>query len=152
MLTGTLPAFRSVTEYLSWDHDRLDALLEAVRSAVERRDWLAARRYFHDFHDGLLRHIRVEEEVLFPRFEQRTGLTGPLVVMRQEHAYIRAALGALDDGIDQRDSRTFRAGLASLLTVLPGHNAKEEQVVYPKTDAALSEDECRALVARLQEE
>jgi len=151
MLTGALPAFKSVTEYLSWDHDRLDALLESVRSAVERRDWDAARRYFHDFQGGLDRHIRLEEEILFPRFEQSTGRTDPTAVLRREHGRIRAALDLLARALDQGEGREFRVGLASLLTVLPDHNVKEEQVLYPATDAALSEDECRALTTRLQE-
>ena len=38
------------------------------------------------FQDALLHHFAMEEEVMFPAFEARTGMTqGPTAVMRSEH-------------------------------------------------------------------
>jgi regulator of cell morphogenesis and NO signaling len=142
--------FETATEYLSWDHDRLDGLLESVRSSVDRGDWAAARRHFDGFHRGLDRHIQLEEEILFPVFEERMRLTGPTEVMRQEHRLIRGALGVLSGAVGRGDARGFRTGLTSLLSVLSDHNAKEERVLYPTTDRVLLDEERAALAARLQ--
>jgi len=155
MTTEAAPpkAFDSVTGYLSWDHDRLDAILQSVRARVEAGDWEAARREYAPFYDGLDRHIRLEEGILFPLFEERTGMTGgPTVVMREEHREIRGALGTMLDALGRSDVRLFQEGLAHLLSVLPDHNVKEEQVLYPTTDRILPDKERAALAARLQRE
>ena len=143
--------FESATGYLSWDHDRLDGLMESVRSGVERGVWIAVRRHYDEFHRAMDRHIRLEEEILFPLFEERTRLTAPTDAMRQEHRLIRGALGVLAGAVGRGDSRGFRTGLTSLLAVLSDHNAKEERALYPATDRALSERERAALAARLEE-
>jgi len=155
MTTPAAPpaTFDSVTGYLSSDHDRLDAILQSVRARVEASDWEAARREYAPFYDGLDRHIRLEEGILFPLFEERTGTAGgPTAVMREEHLEIRGALGTMRDALGRADVRLFQEGLAHLLSVLPDHNVKEEQVLYPTTDRILPEKERAALAARLQRE
>ena len=155
MTTTTAPStrFDSVTAYLSWDHDRLDAILRSVRARVEAGDWQAARREYAPFDDGLDRHIRLEEGILFPIFEERSGMKGgPTAVMRVEHCEIRGALETMRDGLGRSDARLFQEGLAHLLDVLPDHNVKEEQVLYPTTDRLLEEKDRAALAARLQRE
>jgi hemerythrin-like domain-containing protein len=146
-----IAAFDSVAAYLSWDHDRLDAILQSVRERVERGEWGEARREYGEFDRGLDRHIRLEEDILFPVFETRTGLAnGPTAVMREEHRPIRAALGVMRDAIARRDAGSFHDGVAGLLTVLADHNAKEEHVLYPVADRVLPEADRAALAASLQ--
>jgi hemerythrin-like domain-containing protein len=155
MTTEAAPprTFDSVTAYLSWDHDRLDAILQPVRAGVQAGEWEAARRDYAPFRDGLDRHIRLEEGILFPIFEERTGMTGgPTAVMRAEHQEIRAALGVMGDALGRGDAGLFEDGLAHLLAVLPAHNVKEEQVLYPTADRILPERDRAALAARLQRE
>jgi hemerythrin-like domain-containing protein len=151
-IAASATTFDTVTAYLSWDHDRLDALLQSARNWVESKDWTRARRAYAEFDGGLDRHIRLEEEILFPLFEARTGAAGPTTVMREEHALIRGVLAVLRDGLARCDAGAFRDGVAALLAVLPGHNEKEEQVLYPTTDRVLPGGERAALAARLQDE
>src|SRR5262245_9518428 len=81
--------FDSITRYLSWDHDRLDGLLGEVTRHVEDGHFVQASSIFSTFDQGLRRHIRLEEELLFPLFECRTGMrNGPTAVMRNEHRQI----------------------------------------------------------------
>ena len=155
MTTEAAPpaTFDSVTGYLSWDHDRLDAILQSVRARVEAGEWGHAQREYDAFDHGLDRHIRLEEGILFPLFEERTGMVGgPTAVMREEHLAIRDALGVLRESIRRSDARAFGDGVAQLLSVLSEHNVKEEQVLYPATDRALPERDRAALAARLQRE
>jgi hemerythrin-like domain-containing protein len=155
MTTAAAPptTFDTVTAYLSWDHDRLDAILRSVRARVEAGDWDAARREYVPFADGLDRHIRLEEGILFPIFEERTGMTaGPTAVMRVEHCEIRGALETMREGLGRSDPRLFENGLAHLFDVLPDHNVKEEQVLYPTTDRILGDKDRASLAARLQKE
>lgn len=146
---GTL---RTVNEALSWDHDRLDDLESRAFKARDRADSAEAKALYGVFAFGLRRHIRFEEELLFPEFESRTGLSpsmGPTAVMRDEHREILECLARIERGISDAslDLESVRHALHS---VLGNHNLKEENIVYPETDRALSPIERDALVARIQ--
>jgi len=146
------PAMRTVDEALSWDHDRLDAL---EREAFGRRaagDFESAAEIFSGFAAGLRRHIRFEEEILFPAFETRAGIpptAGPTAVMRVEHREIEELIGLIEAGMADPGSKVEALRLR-LHDVLGDHNLKEEQVLYPTTDELLGEKEADALVARIQ--
>jgi hemerythrin-like domain-containing protein len=139
--------FDSITRYLSWDHDRLDGILSEATRHVEQGDLGQARSLFVSFEEGLRRHIRIEEELLFPLFESRTGMrNGPTAVMRAEHRLIEAELARMRQGLDAGDASEYASGLATLHGVLGPHNAKEEQVLYPTTDDMLDLLERRDIV------
>lgn len=142
--------FETVTSYLGWDHDRLDAILVDVSRKVEAGQMEAARKAYAEFDQGLKRHIRLEEDLLFPLFEARTGvLGGPTAVMREEHREILRAIEIMRDGLEEAKAARFREGLRFFRETLPDHNAKEEHILYPATDRALSDVERAAFVARL---
>jgi uncharacterized protein (DUF2249 family) len=143
---------RTVSDALAWDHDRLDALERDAFAARDRGDRLEAVRLFDEFARGLERHIAFEEAILFPAFEEKTGhppAAGPTAVMREEHRVIRSLLAEIaaelrDPSASPVDRRR------SLGWILGEHNAKEEQILYPMTDAALGPDGADALVGRIQ--
>jgi iron-sulfur cluster repair protein YtfE (RIC family) len=140
----------SVTRYLAWDHDRLDGLLGEVTQRVERGDLGPAHSVFSAFDQGLRRHIRMEEELLFPLFESRTGMKrGPTVALRAEHRAIEVELSHMRDALELGDASAYATGLSNLHVILGPHNVKEEQVLYPITDDLLQPEEQRDLVDRL---
>jgi len=71
------------------DHDRLDQLMAAYRQC-KQTDFARAKEAFKEFKQGLQRHILWEESILFPLFEEKTGMRdcGPTVAMRAEHREI----------------------------------------------------------------
>ncbi|MBE7492589.1 MAG: hemerythrin domain-containing protein [Planctomycetes bacterium] len=142
---------RTVTDYLAWDHDRLDALLESSLDHARRQDWAGAQALAEDFEHGLNRHIEIEEGILFPAFERATGLfaDGPTQVMRHEHVDIRQFVTGLVDAARRRDYDGMERHRADLLGVLVPHNMKEESVLYPTTDRFHHEAELESLVLRL---
>ncbi len=146
--------FDSVTRYLSWDHDRLDGLLGEVTRRVEGGLLAQARSLFTAFDEGLRRHIRIEEQILFPIFEARTGMKngGPTVVMRTEHRTIEVELTRMRQALEVGDASEYGTGIANLHGVLGPHNLKEENVLYPTTDDLLEPGERRELVDRLGRE
>lgn len=144
----------SVAAYLAWDHDRLDALLAGYRESIQAGRGKEARDLFSEFRTGLLRHIRMEEKVLFPAFEQATGMgqQGPTAMMRQEHLEIQRLLEEMI--LNLSDPRGKGEELEDLhrrlLHVLAEHNAKEEHVVYPLTDRHLLAQDRDALIRKMQ--
>ena len=145
---------REVNEYMAWDHDRLDAVLVETRNALGAGAVEDARRLFGEFRTGLLRHIRMEEEILFPAFDQAAGMGegGPTAVMRTEHREIQRILQSM--GLYLEGSGITPAGFdalqQSLLAVLGNHNAKEEHIIYPLTDRHHRPGDRDGIVRRMQ--
>jgi iron-sulfur cluster repair protein YtfE (RIC family) len=144
---------RHVTEYLEADHRRLDEIAAEVRNLAGSGSFPQAAVRFAEFRCGLDRHIEVEEQVLFPLFEQMTGMSGggPTFVMRGEHVEIRRLMDDAAGALEAADRTRTHAALDGLMDILGSHNMKEERILYPMTDrAAGSEAACDDLVCRLQ--
>lgn len=137
MATDTRSA--SVMEYLQADHRRLDGIMGSCKQMAEGGNIEGARAAFSEFQQGLLRHIRIEEEMLFPEFEAATGLPkegGPTGVMRYEHVEIQRLLGLILDVFQgaQPSVAEFERLRSALVALLHEHNMKEERILYPMTD------------------
>lgn len=142
---------QTVQTSFAHDHDRLDGLLETYRR-LKRVDFAQAKQSFKAFVHGLQRHIIWEETILFPLFEEKTGLRdrGPTFVMRAEHRQIGSWLAALHDKVRRQDVASDREE-QGLLQVLLAHNQKEEHVLYPAIDRLLSEEEKVAVFRKMEE-
>ncbi len=130
---------RPITRFLAFDHERLDALL--ARAVRDRGAF--DRAAFDAFRAGLLRHIAIEEKVLFPA--------------------VRAARGG-EPHPDWRRLRIDHGALTSLLVpppteelvgeiraILGPHNLVEEApgALYETCDALLR-DGAAALLERMR--
>ena len=123
--------------FFTADHRHCDDLWAAVETAVEQGQE-AAKAAFDDFYATTRMHLDLEEQVLFPAFEQATGMSeGPTTVMRMEHEQMRALLeqvatavatGDLEEAVDQGDT---------LLMLTQQHDQKEEAMLYPMAEQAL---------------
>lgn len=133
------------------DHDRLDQLLATYRR-LKRFDFDRAKLAFKEFKVGLEQHILREERVLFPLFEEKTGMRqhGPTAVMRAEHRQIARRLEAIHDKVRERDVETDQEEDA-LVGILAVHNHKEENVLYPAIDRLLNEEEKAAAFGKMEE-
>jgi iron-sulfur cluster repair protein YtfE (RIC family) len=145
----------SVTELLSFDHRCLDAVLAEAKRCLFAGELRTAAARFASFRDGLEHHIAAEEEVLFPALEAAAGAaaSGPLHVMRAEHAEILRLLEEVATGLERGTEASPAPPLASLTARLYAHNGKEERILYPMSDRVIAEadgDALAALVARLR--
>jgi hemerythrin-like domain-containing protein len=76
--------------------------------------------------------------VLFPAFEQASGMSGgPTWVMRQEHQRMLAMLEEIASAIATRNAQDFRALVQAFVGLMTAHSMKEERVLYPMCDEAL---------------
>lgn len=138
-----------ISDYFKEDHDRLDDLFRKFQEMREKMPEKAGE-FFKPFKMGLEQHILWEEQILFPLFEQRTGMIGqgPTVVMRLEHQEIKKLLSEIDSGIRSQKAET--TGQAQTLSdILGEHNAKEEQILYPMIDEAVSEKERQEILEKV---
>jgi iron-sulfur cluster repair protein YtfE (RIC family) len=148
-----MATFDSVAAYLSLDHRRLDALVREGQVHVSDARWPQALTSQAQLERALERHVRLEEEIVFPLFEARSGIVdGPTAVMRDEHRCLRRALAMMRAGIEARDGAAHADALLFLNSIRPAHDAKEERILYPLIDRLLAPADRARVAARLQRE
>lgn len=138
-----------IANLLTSDHRACDQFLATAENAVSRKDWSLARSAFADFQAVMLAHFASEESILFPLFEQRTGIMrGPTHVMRSEHVQMRQLLAAAGAALAADDVEEYSGHIETLLIMMQQHNVKEENVLYPMCDQQLA-DTADELIAEL---
>ena len=134
---------------LTEHHRRCDGLFAEAERQIEKGDWKQCRLSAQRFADELLAHFAVEEETLFPAFEQSTGMTtGPTRLMRIEHDQMRDLVRQLIEAAETEQRDTFFDVSDTLVVLMEQHNLKEENVLYPMCDQAVGHD--TALVGELE--
>lgn len=140
----------SISAFLAPDHQHCDTLFAAAENAAAQGEWQKAAAAWDHFHDALRHHFAMEEEVLFPAFENRTGMTqGPTQIMRMEHRQMTDLLNQLSDAASRQDADAFLGDCETLLIIMQQHNMKEEQMLYQMADQVLGE-EANELVGRMR--
>ncbi len=140
-----------LSHYMAEDHARCDDLFAEAENVVAGNDWPVAATAFAAFNKGMLRHFALEEDILFPVFEDRTGMTsGPTMIMRDEHAQMLSVLETMNQAIGRRDRNSYLGHAETLLMLMRQHNLKEEQILYPMIDQAVA-GEGAMLLARMEQ-
>jgi len=139
-----------LTEFLTAVHRDCDALFAQAENAADAGDRDTAGAAFAAFETALAHHLSIEERVLFPAFEARSGMAGgPTAVMRMEHEQMRAMLAQMQQALADAALDDFLGLAETLHIVIQQHNIKEEQMLYPLCDDTLA-DHAAALLERMQ--
>lgn len=127
-----------ISQYMTQEHRACDGIFAAAEEAVNDQNWDEANTQFANFEKAMERHLGMEEETLFPEFEQVTGNTsGPTQMMRMEHQQMRDLIQQMRVALASQDTDTYLGLSETLLVMMQQHNVKEEQILYPMTDQAL---------------
>lgn len=138
------------------EHRTIERVLAALDAAAQRlargepvRPGLFqdAAEFLATFADGI--HHRKEEDVLFQSLAAGGWAPedGPLAVMRHEHAEARGLIRDLREAVQRWEDGDPAAAprVASIagryITLLQDHIAKEDEVLFPMADDALSPEE-----------
>ena len=142
----------SISSYMQQDHVLIDGIAERALAAAAAHDWAAFAREGTEFLQRLRQHIEMEERLLFPAFEQRTGMSagGPSAQMRLEHKQMQPILAQIEAALAARDATGYRLSTKALFDILVPHNQKEEHMMYPMLDEAMGGD-AQALLASVKE-
>jgi iron-sulfur cluster repair protein YtfE (RIC family) len=129
----------SVVDVLGEDHRRCDTDFARAETAAGAGDMARCAGLFQVFRGSLLRHFRMEEEVLFPGFETATGSSaGPTQMMRQEHDMMRELVERMQTAVDAGSADDFLGAADTLMVLMQQHNMKEEGILYPMCDQVLA--------------
>ncbi len=132
----------TISTYMQEDHVLIDGFAERAVAAAAARDLAGFAREGTQFLQRLRRHIEMEEQLLFPAFEQRTGMSaaGPSVQMRAEHEEMAPILQRMQAALAAGDPTGYQLSSKALFDILVPHNQKEEQMMYPMLDEAVGAD------------
>jgi len=122
----------TIKEFMSNNHKECDELLALLESAVEKGNWNNAVELNEKFKNETLKHFEMEENYLFPMFDEKasTGGCGPTQVMKMEHEQARTVFPKIEESIKEKDSDRFFGLSESLMILIQQHNSKEEQMLY----------------------
>jgi iron-sulfur cluster repair protein YtfE (RIC family) len=140
----------TVTELLEADHARLDGILDKLKEQLAAND-IGAVASAHLFAFGMRRHVTLEDRVLFPLYERRTGimLSDNVRQIAIEHASVRHYISLLVAAADKMANPKTRAEGADDLEhircglegVLEEHDAREERLLFPTIDHTIGAEE-----------
>jgi len=128
---------------LEGEHREIDAGIEEyARTAQERQPQVEpVLRAL----GALRRHIYLEEALLFPTL-RAAGLVAPVFVMVREHGEIWRSMDALEAAVAADSAGPAAADICrEMVRQLEAHNMKEEMILYPQADAAVTGEASEAL-------
>jgi len=130
---GLLPFFQGDHRACDQDWSQVEAAASADNQADAQVAWQA-------FNAHTRRHLDMEEGVIFPAFEDATGMHGggPTAMMRAEHEQMRALLDQIGEAIAAGDLSEVLDQGDTLLMLTQQHNVKEEQILYPMAQQHLA--------------
>ncbi|AKH20455.1 hemerythrin domain-containing protein [Sedimenticola thiotaurini] len=131
----------TITDTMANDHRRCDSLFVEAEELIAHGNWSEGQVKFEAFRDATENHFSMEEGILFPGFEQRTGQSaGPTQMMRMEHVQMRQLLVDMETAVRLMDSERYLGLSETLMMLMQQHNMKEEQMLYPMTDQVFAAD------------
>jgi DUF438 domain-containing protein len=140
----------NIRDFMAQDHLHCDGFSQKAERLATAQDWDGAAAAFAQFKTLVLQHFNAEESLLFPAFEDKSGMRmGPTQVMRDEHAQMRQLMDAANTALSEKDGDDYEGYAQTLLIMMQQHNLKEENVLYPMCDQHL-QDQVSDLVPRLR--
>ena len=126
-----------IKEFLTNDHRQCDESFAQMEEAVASESPEAISK-FEGFHEEMIRHFDMEEKVMFPAFENKTGMTqGPTQAMRNEHEQMRIMMTQMVEAIGAKNQERFFGLSETLMMLMQQHNMKEEQMLYTMAEQHL---------------
>lgn len=128
----------TILDFLGNDHRTCDDLFASAEAAVAQKNWDSANSLFERFQAAMAHHLAMEETVLFPAFEARTGMSsGPTQVMCMEHEQMRGLIQDMASAVAAANQDQYLGLSETLNMLMQQHNLKEENMLYPMSDQVL---------------
>ncbi|MCA8936234.1 MAG: hemerythrin domain-containing protein [Planctomycetes bacterium] len=144
-------AARTVSDYLGWDHRRLEELMAAGMAAASAGDWQSASELFAEHRTGLTHHADIEDALLFPAYDGATGNmpNGPTQLMVEEHRGVRNGLADVAAAVKACNMDELTDAHLRLSDLLAEHHAQEEEILFPTMDETIPPEQLSQLIEKL---
>lgn len=130
----------AISNFMTDNHRHCDNMFAIAEQAASQENWEKATIATKEFLDEMEHHFLMEENVLFPSLEEKTGMTmGPTQVMRMEHEQMRNLFEQMRQALSAQSKDEFLGASETLLITMQQHNMKEEGILYPMSDEQFAE-------------
>jgi DUF438 domain-containing protein len=130
----------TIKQKMQQSHSHGDRLFLHAEELVENNNWDAAQEALMNFKRELLHHFNMEELVLFPELEEKTGhIFMPAQMMQSEHVHMRALLSDMVKTVEEQNREDYLGLSETMLIMMQQHNIKEESIIYPISDRLLAQ-------------
>lgn len=129
-----------LVSFFEQDHLDCDARWTDVEELLDTADIETAQVAWQKYDVSMRRHLAMEEEVLFPAFDAKSGMAGggPVAEMKIEHRQMIGLLDQVGAAIEADNAQEALDIGDTLLILSQQHNAKEEEVLYPMAETLLA--------------
>jgi len=132
--------FTGIVQIMESHHKYCDTTYVTAENTLNEGNTDLGKELMQSFIWNMELHFAREEAVLFPAFENKTGMVGgPTEVMRMEHQQIKGLLKEISDCISNGDFQRIFDLSETMLILIAQHNSKEENILYPMTDQHLAD-------------
>jgi len=137
--------------FFTQDHRDCDSRWANLEGLLDSENSDAIKQAWREFDDSMRRHMSMEEDILFPAFDARSGMGGggPTAMMKMEHQQMRGLLDQIGASIDSDETEEALDLGDTLLMLIQQHNVKEEGMLYPMAQNMLA-GEWADLAAQLE--
>ncbi|HUT21978.1 MAG TPA: hemerythrin domain-containing protein [Candidatus Bipolaricaulota bacterium] len=133
-----------IGDFMDADHEFLDKLwLEFLKEDVENDN---ASVLFKRFQKYISMHISLEDNFLFPRFDEHFGFeneTGPTTVAHRDHGNIIKLMDMIKENFLNDDVENSKVNGRHLHEALEKHRRRELEIQYKLLDDFISSKEWR---------
>ena len=126
--------------FFEQDHRDCDSRWADVEELLDTEDIDTARPAWQKYEASMRRHLAMEEDILFPAFNEISGMGsgGPVAMMKMEHQQMLGLLEQIGDAIESGDAQEAMDIGDTLLMLIQQHNVKEEGMLYPMAQNMLA--------------
>ena len=129
----------SIKNFLTQDHRDCDDTFAAMEQQANSEGLSSAKSLYEKMSSEMEHHFQMEERVMFPAFEQKTGMTqGPTEMMRMEHIQMRELIKEVGEALEADNKDRFFGLTETMMIMVQQHNMKEEQMLYTMAQQHLS--------------
>jgi len=135
-----------IKAFMTQDHRDCDDTFAAMEQKANSEGVAAAKALYSKMAQEMEHHFQMEERVVFPAFENKTGMTqGPTQMMRMEHTQMRSLLLEIGEAVEADNKDRFFGLTETLMIMVQQHNMKEEQMLYPMLQQHLNAETAQVL-------
>ena len=130
---------KTLLEHMQAHHGRCDQLYADGENFLLDEQIEEGLESIKSFLNEMERHFQMEETVLFPTFEEISGMRqGPTQVMRMEHQQMRNLLARMSEAVSSGDREEILEVGETMMILMQQHNVKEKGILYPMADQHLA--------------
>ena len=139
----------SILTLMVKDHCKIEELIDDLEEK-SKKDFESMTKSFNKFEWELEKHIFTEEKAIFTSYNPEDVTEGykMLPELTKQHNFI---INTLNNWREDIRKKRIISDVFSFKEFIIKHKNFEEEKVYPKLDEAVSEDEKRKIVAKINE-